>query len=42
MEAKRHMTKLVKFSSKFPSWENLKFRPHYSHKISEMFRDKRM
>ena len=45
MQAKRHMSKLVKFSSKFPSWKTLKevkFRSHYSNKNSEMFPDKLM
>ena len=45
MQAKRHMTKLMKFSSKFPSWKTLKgseIRLHYSNKIFEMFQDKRM
>ena len=45
MEAKYHMTKLIKFSSKLPSWRTLKsseIRLHYSNKNSEMLQDKQM
>ena len=45
MQAKRHMRKLIKFSSKFPSWKTLKrseIRSHYGNKNFEMFQDKRM
>ena len=43
MQAKRHMRKLVKLSSKFPSWKALKdseIRSHYRNKDFEMFQDK--
>ena len=45
MQEKPHMTKLIKFSSKFPSWKTLKgreIRLHWSNKNSEMFQDKWM
>ena len=45
MQTKHHMTKLIKFSSKFPLWKTLKgseIRSHYSNKYSEMLQDKWM
>ena len=45
MQAKRHITKLMKLSSKFSSWKTLKgseIRLHYSNKNSEMFQDEQM
>ena len=45
MQAKNHMTKLIKFSSKLPSWRTLKgseIRLHCSNKNSETLQDKRM
>ena len=45
MQAKRHMRKLIKFYSKFPSWKTSKgseIRSHYSIKKFEKFQDKRI
>ena len=45
MQAKNHMTKLIKFSSKLPSWKTLagsKIRLHYINKNSEILQDKLM
>ena len=45
MQAKRHMAKLIKLSSKFPSWKTLKgseIRSHYSNKNPEIFQEKMM
>ena len=44
MQAKNHMTKLIKFSSRLPSWRTLAkkgsgIRLHYSNKNSEMPQD---
>ena len=45
MQAKNHMTKLIKFSSRLPSWRTLakccEIRLYYSNKNSEMLQDKR-
>ena len=45
MQAKHHMTKLIKLSFKLPSWKTLKgneTRLHYSNESLGIFQDKRI
>ena len=42
MQAKHHMTKLIKSTSKLPSWKTLEDLSRYIKKNSEMFQDKQI